>query len=170
VPGRQPRIHPDTWIDPSAQVIGDVEIEAGASVWPGAVLRGDEDNYVRLGRNSNVQDGAVLHVTGRFPCVIGAGVTVGHRAVVHGSVVGDDARIGIGAIVLNGAVVEAGAQVGAGALVPPGKVVPAGWLVMGVPARPVREMSPEELADIRRNATAYVALWRRDYGPRSVRR
>jgi carbonic anhydrase/acetyltransferase-like protein (isoleucine patch superfamily) len=165
VPGRTPRIHPDTWIDPSAEIIGDVTIEQGASVWPGAVLRGDEDNYVRLGRDSNVQDGSVLHVTPEFPCVIGDGVTIGHRAVVHGCTVGDHARIGIGAVVLNGAVIEPTAQVGAGALVPPGKVVPAGWLVMGVPARPVRQMSPEELADIRRNATAYVALWRRNYGP-----
>jgi carbonic anhydrase/acetyltransferase-like protein (isoleucine patch superfamily) len=166
VPGRTPRVDPDTWIDPSAQVIGDVTIEAGASVWPGAVLRGDQDNYVRLGKNSNVQDGAVLHVTPEHPCVVGDRVTIGHRAVVHACTVKDDARIGIGAVVLNGAVVEEGAQVGAGALVPPGKVVPAGWLVMGVPAKPVREMSTAEREDIRRNAVEYVELWRRDYQPR----
>jgi carbonic anhydrase/acetyltransferase-like protein (isoleucine patch superfamily) len=139
-------------------------------VWPGAVLRGDQDNHVRLGRNSNVQDGSVLHVTPQFPCIVGAGVTIGHRAVVHACTVHDDARIGIGAVVLNGAVVEAGAQVGAGALVPPGKVVPAGWLVMGVPAKPVRRMSPEELEEIRENATEYLALWRRDYGRKPGRR
>jgi carbonic anhydrase/acetyltransferase-like protein (isoleucine patch superfamily) len=163
VPGRKPRVHPGAYVDLSAQVIGDVTIEDGASVWPTAVLRGDEDNYVHLGRDSNVQDGAVLHVTPEFPCVVGAGVTIGHRAVVHGCTVKDDARIGIGAVVLNGAVVEEGAQVGAGALVPPGKVVPAGWLVMGVPAKPVRKMSAEELEDIKRNARDYKALWHRDY-------
>ena len=163
LPGRKPRVDPDAYVDPSAQVIGDVTVEAGASVWPGAVLRGDQDNYVKLGRNSNVQDGAVLHVTPQFPCVVGENVTIGHRAVIHACTVKDNARIGIGAMVLNGAVVEEGAQVAAGALVPPGTVVPTGWLVMGVPAKPVRKMSPEEIADIQRNASEYVELWRRDY-------
>lgn len=164
VPGRRPRIDPDAYVDPAASVIGDVMIEAGASVWPAAVLRGDQDNYVRLGRNSNVQDGAILHVTPQFPCLVGDNVTIGHRAVIHARTVMSNTRIGIGAVVLNGAVVEEGAQVGAGALVPPGKVVPAGWLVMGVPATPVRQMGPEELEDILRNAREYVELWRRDYG------
>src|SRR3990172_11104829 len=91
-------------------------------------------------------------------------VTIGQRAVGHACTVMNNTRIGIGAMVLNGAVVEEGAQVGAGALVPPGKVVPAGWLVMGGPATPVRQMSPEEIEDILRNAREYVALWRRDYG------
>jgi carbonic anhydrase/acetyltransferase-like protein (isoleucine patch superfamily) len=163
VPGRAPRIHPGAYIDPAAQVIGDVTIEEGASVWPFSVLRGDQDNYVMLGRNSNVQDGSVLHVTPEFPCVVGAGVTIGHRSVVHACTIMDNVRIGIGALVLTGAVVEEGAQVGAGAVVPQGKVVPAGWLVMGVPARPVRRMSEAEIEDIRRNAIDYLALWRRDY-------
>jgi carbonic anhydrase/acetyltransferase-like protein (isoleucine patch superfamily) len=164
VPGRKPRVDPDAYVDLAAQVIGDVVIEAGASVWPFSILRGDQDNHVRLGRNSNVQDGSVLHVTPRYPCLVGAGVTIGHRAVIHACTIMDDARIGIGAVVLNGAVVEEGAQVGAGALVPPGKVVPAGWLVMGVPAKPVRKMSADELEEIKRNAVEYVELWRRDYG------
>jgi carbonic anhydrase/acetyltransferase-like protein (isoleucine patch superfamily) len=164
VPGRSPRIDPDAWVDPAAQVIGDVVIEAGASIWPGTIVRGDQDNYVRVGRDTNVQDCSVLHVTPRFPCIVGAGVTIGHRCVVHACTVGDNVRIGIGAVVLTGAVIEDGAQVGAGAVVPPGKVVPAGWLVMGVPAKPVRKMSREELEDIARNAREYVALWRRDYG------
>jgi carbonic anhydrase/acetyltransferase-like protein (isoleucine patch superfamily) len=161
--GCKPCIDPDSYVDPAAEVIGNVVIEAGASVWPFAVLRGDLGSSVRLGRESNVQDGAVLHVTAKLPCLVGAAVTIGHRAVVHGCTIRDHARIGIGAIVLNGAVIEEGAQVGAGALVPPGKIVPAGWLVMGVPARPVRQMSADELEDIRQNAATYVALWRRDY-------
>ena len=166
VPGRRPRIDPDAYIDPQAAVIGDVTIAAGASVWPFAVLRGDQDNYVTLGRNSNVQDNSVLHVTAEFPCIVGDNVTIGHRAVVHACRVMNNVRIGIGAVVLDGAVIEEGAQVGAGALVPPGKVVPAGWLVMGVPARPVRKMDAAELEDILKNARDYIALWRRDYGNR----
>jgi carbonic anhydrase/acetyltransferase-like protein (isoleucine patch superfamily) len=166
VPGRRPRIDPDTYIDPQAAVIGDVTIGAGSSVWPFAVLRGDQDNYVPLGRNSNVQDNSVLHVTPEFPCIVGDFVTIGHRAVVHACRVMNNVRIGIGAVVLDGAVIEEGAQVGAGALVPPGKVVPAGWLVMGVPARPVRKMDAAELEDILKNARDYIALWRRDYRPR----
>ena len=163
VPGRRPRIDPDTYIDPQAAVIGDVTIGAGSSVWPFAVLRGDQDNYVTLGRNSNVQDNSVLHVTPEFPCIVGDFVTIGHRAVVHACRVMNNVRIGIGAVVLDGAVVEEGAQGGAGALVPPGKIVPAGWLVMGVPAKPIRKMDPAELEDILKNARDYIELWHRDY-------
>ncbi len=166
VPGRRPRIDPDAYVDPQAAVIGDVTIAAGASVWPFAVLRGDQDNYVTLGRNSNVQDNSVLHVTPEFPCIVGDNVTIGHRAVVHACRVMNNVRIGIGTVVLDSAVIEEGAQVGAGALVPPGKVVPAGGLVMGVPAKPVRKMNAAELEDILKNARDYIALWRRDYGNR----
>ena len=150
VPGRTPRVHPGAWVDPSAQVIGDVTIEEGASVWPLTVLRGDQDN-------------SVLHVTPEYPCIVGANVTIGHRCVVHACTIMDNVRIGIGAVVLTGAVVEEWAQVGAGAVVPQGKVVPAGWLVMGVPAKPIRKMSEEELEDIRKNAVEYLELWHRDY-------
>jgi carbonic anhydrase/acetyltransferase-like protein (isoleucine patch superfamily) len=164
VPGRKPRVHPGAYVDIAAQVIGDVEIDEGASVWPGTIVRGDQDNYIKIGKNTNVQDCSVLHVTPQHPCLVGDNVTIGHRAVVHACTIKDNVRIGIGAVVLNGAVVEEWAQVGAGALVPPGKVVPSGWLVMGVPAKPVRQMSQEELDDIKRNAIEYVELWQRDYG------
>jgi carbonic anhydrase/acetyltransferase-like protein (isoleucine patch superfamily) len=163
VPGRTPRVHPGAYVDIAAQVIGDVQIDEGASIWPFTVVRGDQDNYVKVGRNTNVQDNSVLHVTPDFPCIVGDNVTIGHRCVVHACTIGSDVRIGIGAVVLTGAIVEDGAQVGAGALVPPGKVVKAGWLVMGVPAKPVREMGPDEIADIKRNAREYVDLWHRDY-------
>ena len=163
VPGRRPRIHPGAYVDPAAQVIGDVEIDEGSSIWPGTIVRGDRDNFIRVGKNTNIQDGSVLHVTPQHPCLVGANVTIGHRAVVHACTVHDNVRIGIGAVVLDGAVVEAWGQVGAGALVPPGKVVPGGWLVMGVPAKPVRKMTEDELSDIARNAREYVELWHRDY-------
>ena len=162
VPGRTPRVHPDAYVDIAAQVIGDVSIEEGASIWPFTVVRGDQDNHVTVGRNTNVQHSSVLHVTPQFPCLVGAGVTIGHRCVIHACTIMDNVRIGIGAVVLTGAVVEEGAQVGAGAVVPPGKVVPAGWLVMGVPAKPVRKMSEDELEDIKRNATESLPLWHRD--------
>lgn len=104
VPGRKPRVHPDAYVDPQAAVIGDVTIDAGASVWPFTVLRGDQDNHVKLGKNSNVQDNSVLHVTPQFPCIVGDNVTIGHRAVVHACTIMNNVRIGIGAVVLNGAV------------------------------------------------------------------
>jgi carbonic anhydrase/acetyltransferase-like protein (isoleucine patch superfamily) len=164
IPGRTPRIHPGAYVDEAAQVIGDVEIGEGSSIWPFTVLRGDE-HYVRVGRDTNVQDNSVLHVTPDFPCVVGDRVTIGHRAVVHGCRIGNDVRIGIGAVVLTGAVVEDGAQVGAGALVPQNKVVQAGWLVMGVPAKPIRQMNAADIADIDLNWKEYVELWRRYYRP-----
>jgi carbonic anhydrase/acetyltransferase-like protein (isoleucine patch superfamily) len=163
VAGRTPRIHSEAWVDPAALVIGDVELAEGVSIWPFAVVRGDEGHHVRIGRNTNVQDGSVVHVTPELPCIIGEGVTIGHRCVVHACTIGNNVRIGIGAVVLTGAVVEDNAQVGAGAVVPPGKVVPAGTLVMGVPAKPVRLMRADELDDIRRNAREYLELWRQDY-------
>lgn len=161
---RKPTVHPDAYVDPSAQVIGDVEIGAGSSIWPLALVRGDQ-NRVRIGTNTNVQDLSVCHVDPGNPLVIGNNVTLGHRVVVHGCTIHDNVRIGIGAIVLSGAIVEEWAQVAAGSLVPAGKTVPAGWLVMGIPAKPVRKMSPEELDDIKRNAEEYFELWHTNWPP-----
>ena len=162
LPGKVPRVHPEAYVDDSAQVVGEVEIGAGSSIWPLALVRGDQ-NWVRIGRHSNVQDLSVCHVDPAHPLLIGDNVTLGHRVVVHGCTIMDNTRIGIGALVLNGAVVEEWAQVAAGALIPPGKIVPAGWLVMGVPAKPVRKMSSEELDDIKRNAIEYHELWRQNW-------
>jgi carbonic anhydrase/acetyltransferase-like protein (isoleucine patch superfamily) len=154
--GAVPRIHPDAWVAPGAVVVGDVEIGPGSSVWYGCVVRGDV-HRVRIGARSNVQDGCVLHVTrDRFPCTIGDEVSIGHRAVVHGCRVGDGALVGIGAIVLDGAEIGAEALVGAGAVVTPGCVVGPGMLALGVPAREVRALSPEERARQRERALAYV--------------
>ena len=166
VPGRAPRVDPEAYVDPQAAVIGDVSIGAGSSVWPFAVLRGDQ-NCVTLGCNSNVQDNSVLHVTPEHPCIVGDGVTIGHRSVVHGCRVMNNVLIGIGAVVLDGALIEEGAQVGAGALVTPGKIVPAGWLVMGVPAKPIRKLEAAELEYILQNARDYLNLWQRDHRGRA---
>ena len=146
----RPTIPPTAWVADTAVVRGDVTLGDDVSVWFGAVLRGDEAP-VRVGNRSNVQDSAVLHVSAGFPCVVGADVTIGHRAIVHGCTVKDGALIGMGAIVLDGAVVGMGAMVGAGAVVPPGMVVPPGTLALGVPARVVGPLNAQQKAA---NATA----------------
>jgi carbonic anhydrase/acetyltransferase-like protein (isoleucine patch superfamily) len=144
------------WVAPGAVVIGDVEIDAGSSVWFGAVVRGDIHS-IRIGARTNLQDHVVVHVTrDRFPARIGDEVTVGHRATVHGCTVGDGALVGIGAVVLDGAEIGEEALVGAGALVPPGAVVAPRTLVVGTPARAVRALSAAEVAEQRARALAYV--------------
>lgn len=150
-------IDPAAFVHPLAFVCGDVALGPRASVWPFAVLRGDNDR-VAVGAGSNVQDGAVLHADPGLPCVVGAGVSVGHRAVVHGARVGDGALVGMGALVLNGARVGAGALVAAGAVVREGLEVPAGTLAAGVPARVVRALTDDERARLARTAAAYLRL------------
>jgi gamma-carbonic anhydrase len=154
--GRVPKLHPGAWVAPGATLVGDVELGADASVWYGCVLRGDVHS-IRVGARTNLQDGSVVHVTaGRFAAEIGDEVSVGHRAVVHGCRIAAGALIGIGAIVLDGAEVGEEALVGAGALVAPGSVVPAGVLVLGAPARVVRELSRAERAEQRARTLRYV--------------
>lgn len=151
-----PRLHPSAWVAPGASVIGDVTLGADSSIWYATVVRGDV-HHVRIGARTNVQDGSVIHVTrGRFATEIGDDVTVGHRAVVHGCEVEAGALIGIGAVVLDGAKVGTDALVGAGAVVTPGSVVPARTLVIGTPARPVRELSAEEIRMQRERTLQYV--------------
>jgi carbonic anhydrase/acetyltransferase-like protein (isoleucine patch superfamily) len=141
--GIVPRIASSAYIHPGAHVIGDVTIGERASVWPTAVLRGDIEP-ISVGDDTNIQDGAILHTDRGFPTQVGARVTIGHSAIVHGCVIEDDVVIGSAAIVLTGAKIRSGAVVAAGALVPEGAEVAANTLVMGTPAKPRREVSEEE--------------------------
>ncbi len=165
--GVTPAIAPTAYVDPQAVVIGDVTIGEESSLWPMVVARGDV-HRITIGARTNIQDGAVLHVTadnqfnpGGFPLVIGDGVTVGHNATLHACTVGDFALIGMGATVLDGAVVEARAMIGAGSVVAPGKVIEGGHLWLGSPARKVRPLTEKELAYLEFSAGHYVALKRR---------
>jgi carbonic anhydrase/acetyltransferase-like protein (isoleucine patch superfamily) len=152
---RPEQAHTSAYIAPGAVVVGDVTLAAESSVWFHAVLRGDVD-HIAVGERSNIQDGAVLHADHGFPCRIGAGVTVGHRAIVHGATVGDNTTIGMGAIVLNGAVVGEDCIIGAAALVTEGTHIPPGSLAVGIPAKVKRALTPEEIEHNRLSAAHYV--------------
>ena len=148
------------WIHETAVVLGRVTLAEDASVWPAAVIRGDVET-ITIGARSNVQDGAVLHADPGLPTVVGADCVIGHRAVVHGTVLEDGVLVGMGAVLLNGVHVGTGSIVGAGAVVPEGMQIPPGSLVLGVPARVVRTVDAERQAAIRYNAARYVALAQR---------
>jgi carbonic anhydrase/acetyltransferase-like protein (isoleucine patch superfamily) len=156
--GRTPQIPASCYVAPSAFISGDVTLGEECSIWPGASLRGDL-NRIEIGASSNVQDGAVIHVNhGEHAAVIGSGVTVGHQAMLHGCRVEDDALIGIHAVVLDGARLGKGCMIGAGAVVPPGMEVPPGKLVLGVPGKVVRDLTPAQIDGNRENAAEYVRL------------
>ena len=144
-------------ICPGAQVIGDVELGEDVSIWHGAVLRGDTDS-ITIGNNSNVQDNCVVHCTKGFPVKIGDNVSVGHGAVVHGCTLEDNVLIGMNATVLNGAHIGKNSIVGAGAVVSEGKEFPENSLILGVPAKLIKELSPEQVQMIQNNADNYVRL------------
>ena len=144
------------WVAPGAAVMGRVRLSAGCSVWFGAVLRGDADE-MSFGEGTNVQDGAVCHVDPGFPLRVGAHVTVGHKAILHGCEIGDGALIGMGATVRNGAKIGRGCLIGAGALVTEGKEIPDGWLVVGSPAKPVRELDAAAREGLLESARRYRA-------------
>ena len=151
----RPQVATDVFVADTARVIGRVELGSGVSVWYGAVLRGDNEPII-VGDNSNVQEGAVLHTDPGFPLTVGAGVTIGHQAMLHGCTVGAGSLIGIQAVVLNGARIGRNCLVGAGALVTEGKEFADGMLILGSPARAVRELTPEQIEQMRRNARTYV--------------
>jgi carbonic anhydrase/acetyltransferase-like protein (isoleucine patch superfamily) len=154
---RQPVIHASAFIAPNATVLGDVTVGEDASVWYHSVLRGDINRIV-VGRGSNIQDGSVLHLTAELGCVVGEYVTVGHMAMLHACTIGDECLIGMGAIVLDGAEIGARSIVGAGALVTQGKKFPPGSMILGSPAKAVRELTPEEQSGLREWAERYVRL------------
>lgn len=153
--GHSPHLAPASWVADSAQVIGRVELGEGASVWFGSVVRGDSE-AIRIGKRTNVQDGSVLHADTGVPLVLGDDVTVGHKVMLHGCHIGDGCLIGIGAIVLNGARIGKGCLVGAGSLVTEGKEFADGSMILGSPARVVRQLTPEQSAELLKIAAHYV--------------
>jgi carbonic anhydrase/acetyltransferase-like protein (isoleucine patch superfamily) len=148
------------WIAPNAVVIGQVVLKQNASIWWGVTVRADNDRIV-IGEDSNVQDGSVLHADFGSPLTIGAGVTVGHMAMLHGCEVGDNSLIGIGAVVLNGAKIGRNCLIGAKTLIPEGKEIPDNSLVMGAPGKVVRELAPDRIETLRLSAQGYVENWKR---------
>ena len=163
--GVVPRLAPGAWVHPRACVIGDVELGERASVWPGAVVRGDVNRIV-IGAESNIQDNAVLHVSHKTPqdpeggpLFIGARVTVGHGVILHACEIGDECLVGMGSVILDKSVLQDRGLLGAGSLVPENKVLESGWLYLGRPAKAVRRLSDEELAYFAYSARHYVELF-----------
>jgi len=162
--GRLPELGSGAYVDVMALVVGDVVIGSNSSIWPMCVLRGDV-NSIRIGQESNIQDGSVLHVTHRseanelgHPLQVGDRVTVGHKVILHGCCIGNDCLVGMGSTVMDGAVIEDGVLLGAGSLVPPGKTLESGYLYLGNPARRVRPLNAREKAYFGYSAAHYVRL------------
>ena len=162
--GVVPSLGQDVYVHPAAAIIGDVVLGDHASVWPGAVIRGDV-NYIRIGAGTNVQDGSVLHVSHRSsvdsagaPLTIGANVTIGHKVILHGCSIGDECLIGMGSIVMDHAVIGKHVLLGAGSLVPEGHKLDSGYLYLGCPARKVRKLSEKELVHFIYSAQHYIGL------------
>ncbi len=151
---KSPTVADDVWIAPGCYVIGDVSLEAKTSVWFGATLRGDNER-ITIGAGSNVQENCVMHTDMGFPLQIGAGCTIGHKAMLHGCTIGENTLIGIGAIVMNGAVIGKNCLIGAGALITEGKHIPDGSLVMGAPGKVVRALDEAAIQGLRISALHY---------------
>jgi carbonic anhydrase/acetyltransferase-like protein (isoleucine patch superfamily) len=152
---RPEQVHPSVFVAQGAVIVGDVHLGENASVWFGAVLRGDTEP-IRIGAGTNIQDGAILHVDPGFPLSVGRDVTVGHGAIIHGAQVGDNTLVGIRSVLLNGVVVGENCIVGACSLLTQGKVFAPGMLIMGTPAKVVRPLTPEEIEQNRISAQTYV--------------
>lgn len=152
----------DIFIANGVQVVGDVSIGQGSSIWFNAVLRGDM-SYIKVGEHSNIQDNATLHVDTDFPTIVGDYVTIGHNAVVHGCFVEDNCLIGIGSTILNGAVIGKNSIIGANALITENTKIPANSLAVGVPAKVIRTLTDEEVEYIKYNAERYEDMWREEY-------
>ncbi|MBL8581601.1 MAG: gamma carbonic anhydrase family protein [Rhizobiaceae bacterium] len=148
------------WIAPDAHVIGAVSLGEDGGIWFGAGLRGDNEP-IRIGKGSNVQEGTMIHADPGFPATVGAGCTIGHHAIIHGCTIGDNALVGMGATILNGARIGANSLVGANALVTEGKEFPEGSLIVGSPARAVRTLDEAQIAGLRRSASHYVSNYKR---------
>lgn len=153
--GVAPQLADSAWVADSAQVMGNVRLGEDASVWFGAVVRGDCES-ITIGAGSNVQDASVLHADFGKPLVLGERVTVGHQVMLHGCTIGDETLIGIGAVILNGAKIGKNCLVGAGALVTEGKEFPDGSMILGSPARVLRQLTPEQIEGLRQSAQHYV--------------
>ena len=155
VDGKTPQIDTTAWVADSAQVMGNVMLGRDASVWFGCVLRGDTETMT-VGEGSNIQDLTVMHADRGMPLTVGDYVTVGHKVMLHGCTIGDGSLIGIGAVVLNGARIGRHCLVGAGSLVTEGKEFPDGSMIMGTPARVVRQLTPEQIQGLRQSALNYI--------------
>lgn len=155
VDGKTPQVAPSAWIAESAEVMGHVTVGPDASVWFGCVLRGDTES-MSIGEGSNIQDLTVMHADRGLPLTVGKHVTVGHKVMLHGCTIGDESLIGIGAVVLNGAKIGKNCLVGAGSLVTEGKEFPDGSMIMGTPAKVVRQLTPEQIEGLRASAKHYV--------------
>ncbi|MTI47788.1 gamma carbonic anhydrase family protein [Sporosalibacterium faouarense] len=153
--GINPKIHDSCFIADSAAIIGKVNIGENTSVWYNCVLRGDENN-ITIGKHTNIQDGTVIHISKDYNTEIGDYVTVGHKAIVHACKIGDNVLVGMGAIILDGAVIEDNVLIGAGSIVTPGKKIPSGSLVLGSPAKVVRELTDKEIEQLKQSAVDYV--------------
>lgn len=153
----KPIIHKSCFVAENASIIGKVELKENVNIWYGTVIRGD-DNYVTIGRNTNIQDNSTVHIAVDYPTIVGDYVTAGHNVVIHACTIGDYVLIGMGAIILNGAIVGDNVVIGAGSVVTPGKIIPSNTVVMGTPARVVKELSLEEIEKHKKRALDYVEL------------